>query len=1053
MRHFPLFVLFAGGLSAQTLSISSGNGQIVQEQFLSAAPLVVQALDAAGRPAAGVAVSWAFTQGSGTLVSPSSATDPNGLASTLVLATNVPPGASFVPSAITATVGASSVSFVLTTSIARLSNGGLAAPPLVELLSPGPSNRAVSGTAGSVVAGAVVVRVTAQSGFQSGQPVPNVGVRILPGSLAGSATASCNAPNGLVLTDAAGIASCDLLVGSQTGSAQVTARVGEIQDTPAFSLIVTPGPVCAYAVSPATQAFGPGVGNGAVSIAAGSGCSWTLASSVAWITLAQASGSGSQTVGFSVASNPGPARTGTVSVAGQTVTVNQAGVAAPGPLTVVTGAALPVATLGSGYTANLEASGGSGQYVWSLSGAPPPGLVFSPSGFISGTPAAVGSFSFGGTVTDPQSGASVSQTFTLTVLAQAPGLSITTASLPGGIVGQPYQQTLTSSAGCTTPFTPTPVFRLAGGSLPPGLSLVQAQNQTYQILGTPTANGTYAFSVTVTDACGAAAGANLSITIGTAPSSVLTVSPVSLRFTSQVGSGALPAVQAISLASASPAPFTVAASSAANWLVVSGATAGTTPSTVTVAVQNISQLGVGTYNGAVVVNSTGNSPVTVPVTLTITAQPPQIATDVTVVTATLPNAGNTVSQQVVALSAGGQAAPFTAAAATANGSAWLSVSPNAGSTPAGITVVFNAAGLSAGTYSGTISISSAGGTVALPAILTVTAGPSLSAAPSALSFSYSSGVLPATQAISVSTNSSVNFTALVSTASGGNWLSVDSGYSHLAPSTVTVKADPLNLPAGTYAGLIAIQPASPPIPTIFIPVTFQVAPAPPTVLSVTNGASFVPGPVAPGELVTLFGTILATQPVVGAIAAQLGDTRVLFDEIAAPLIYVYPSQIAAVVPFELAGRATTVLQVEYRGVRSAPLTLRVADAVPAIFTADGTGQGAILNQDGTVNSVSNGAAANSVIILYGTGAGQTFPAGVDGQIAAPPVLPKPLLPVQVSIDGQLAAVSYAGAAPGLVAGAIQVNATVPAGTRTGAQVPVILTVGSQSGPPVLLTTK
>ena len=131
--------------------------------------------------------------------------------------------------------------------------------------------------------------------------------------------------------------------------------------------------------------------------------------------------------------------------------------------------------------------------------------------------------------------------------------------------------------------------------------------------------------------------------------------------------------------------------------------------------------------------------------------------------------------------------------------------------------------------------------------------------------------------------------------------------------------------------------------------------------------------------------------------------------------------------------------------QSNAISIPVAAAKPGIFSANssGTGQGAILNQDSTVNSPSNPADRNTIIQIFATGEGGTAPPGVDGKIAAD-VYPKPLLPVGVSIGGQNAEVVYAGAAPFQVAGLLQVNARIPDGVAPSANAPVILTVGSYS---------
>jgi uncharacterized protein (TIGR03437 family) len=123
--------------------------------------------------------------------------------------------------------------------------------------------------------------------------------------------------------------------------------------------------------------------------------------------------------------------------------------------------------------------------------------------------------------------------------------------------------------------------------------------------------------------------------------------------------------------------------------------------------------------------------------------------------------------------------------------------------------------------------------------------------------------------------------------------------------------------------------------------------------------------------------------------------------------------------------------------------------VPGIFTANasGTGQAVALNQDYTVNSASNPIGAGGIVILYVTGEGQTNPGGVDGLPAVAPY-PAPLLQVSVTIGNVPAQVAYAGGAPGLVAGVMQVNVVVPAFVSPGAsgaqQMPVTLTVGNST---------
>lgn len=228
-----------------------------------------------------------------------------------------------------------------------------------------------------------------------------------------------------------------------------------------------------------------------------------------------------------------------------------------------------------------------------------------------------------------------------------------------------------------------------------------------------------------------------------------------------------------------------------------------------------------------------------------------------------------------------------------------------------------------------------------------------------------------------------------------------------------------------------------------------------TAQSVVNGASFLSGQIAPGELITIFGSALGPAAPVGlqltpdgqSVTTSLGGVRVLFDGVAAPLTYVSDSQINAIVPFSLAGDiVSTKVQVEVQGVASSAVTEFLTPASPAIFTVyGGSGQAAALNQDNSANAVDNPATIGSVLQVFMTGAGETNPEGVDGQLAGgTPVIP--LGKVTATIGGVDAPVQYAGSSSGLVAGVTQVNVVVPDGAPTGDAVPIVISVGANPSP-------
>jgi uncharacterized protein (TIGR03437 family) len=207
-------------------------------------------------------------------------------------------------------------------------------------------------------------------------------------------------------------------------------------------------------------------------------------------------------------------------------------------------------------------------------------------------------------------------------------------------------------------------------------------------------------------------------------------------------------------------------------------------------------------------------------------------------------------------------------------------------------------------------------------------------------------------------------------------------------------------------------------------------------------------PVAAGEIATLWGKELG--PVGGGgcgnapdgrISTACAGTRVLFDGIPAPLFYVQSRQINAQVPYEVAGKPATKVQVEAGGQKSNELSLAVAPSAPGLFTGTAY-RAAALNQNGSYNTPENPEARGNVVVLFGTGEGQTVPGGFTGQLCSATALSKPVLPCSVQIGGQPADVIYCGCAPGF-AGLLQVNAKISAAANAG-QVPVFLTIGSST---------
>ena len=222
---------------------------------------------------------------------------------------------------------------------------------------------------------------------------------------------------------------------------------------------------------------------------------------------------------------------------------------------------------------------------------------------------------------------------------------------------------------------------------------------------------------------------------------------------------------------------------------------------------------------------------------------------------------------------------------------------------------------------------------------------------------------------------------------------------------------------------------------------------------IVNSATYAGGGVVPGELVDIFGQNLgpasgvSNQVSAGIVPNSLDGVRVWFDGIAAPILYASAGQLNVVAPYSIAAQTSTSVRVEYLGASSPAVTVPVLLAQPGIFTlnASGAGPAAVLNLDYSVNSATNPAARGDAIMIFATGQGVTSPAGVDGLVATAPSTGDPQL-VTVEIGGQTAPVSYAGNAPGLVEGALQVNAVVPTTVTPGSAVSVVVAVGGTASP-------
>jgi uncharacterized protein (TIGR03437 family) len=207
--------------------------------------------------------------------------------------------------------------------------------------------------------------------------------------------------------------------------------------------------------------------------------------------------------------------------------------------------------------------------------------------------------------------------------------------------------------------------------------------------------------------------------------------------------------------------------------------------------------------------------------------------------------------------------------------------------------------------------------------------------------------------------------------------------------------------------------------------------------------------------VTIFGANLGpasaaglTLNAQGNVSTNLSGVTVTFNGVAAPLTYVSSTQINCLVPYEVAGSSSVAAVVSYNGVPSTSFSVNVLATQPGIFTqnSSGSGAGAILEPNYSLVTPTNAAPRGSTIIIYATGGGVTSPGSVTGAVAGGTLL-HTVANVSVTIGGVPATVSYAGSAPGLIEGVLQINAIVPTSISAGVQ-SIQVTVGtspSQNG--------
>jgi uncharacterized protein (TIGR03437 family) len=821
---------------------------------------------------------------------------------------------------------------------------------------------------------------------------------------------------------------------------------------------------CTFSLSPVSMSFTAAGGGGQIAISGTTGCARTAVSNVPWATISFGQqGSGSGSAAYTVLANTTPAaRTGTLTIAGQTFTITQAAAncsfdvtpnsaTAPGSggsgsfevtancsWTAVTNAPWITLTGGTGtgsatvrYTAAPNSGSqrtgaiSVGNATFTLTQSQPCTFSFSSSG--ARVAAAGGSFTVLVTASSNTCERSVTSTapwITITSGAAGTGNSqvgyTITANTTGesrlGAIRAGEQTFVISQDGSTCLYTLTPsvrtmpvnggtgIFTVTTGTACPWSAESTVDWVTITAGGSGAGNGTVTYAVAANlrnepRTTAIAVGNTAFLLSQPAAGCTISANPESVTVASDGGTGIIEI--------SGPAACGWTASKSADWLTLTGPVSGTGDGTVRYSVAP--NPSIQTRNGLII-----------------------IANAQFRVVQAAANCNVSIGSASIPISAAGGSASLAITAncqwqAAAN-VPWIQLtSPAAGNGDATLTFTVQA---NSGTASRTGNIVVNGQTL----VVTQPAQTcSLTVTPLTLTLPAVGGSGTATITGSGSCNWNAN--------SSDPWLET-SWASANGSGTVTVIAKP-NATGTERLATVAVSGSRITVRQLAIQLASN---------GLVHAATFQPGPVAPGEIVTIFGSRFGPAVPVTSESSQpfpkvLGGTRVLFDGVPAPLIYATEGQVSAIVPYALAGKTTAQLAVEYIGAMSNTVSMAVSPASPGIFTLNmsGTGPGAILNQDFSLNLPQAPAARGSIVQIFATGEGQTRPGGVDGKLAAAP-LPAPVLPVSVTIGGLPATVTYAGGAPGLVAGVIQINARIPDGVAPGPAVPIVIRAGDFASP-------
>jgi large repetitive protein len=879
----------------------------------------------------------------------------------------------------------------------------------------------------------------------------------------------------------------------------------------------------------------------------------------------------------------------------------------PPALTITVPSAVPSGMAGVEYPVQIAtAAGGTAPYTFSVgSGSLPQGMTLGSDGTLGGTPSNAGNFTFSVKVTDSASAAATATaTVQLAVRARSTDLALSAGSLTfsavSGASSLPATQTiqvrstgtgtainwsaalspaapwLTISSGgstpgflsvaltsqalslaaSTTPYQTTLAFTCSGAvtcssnsqtvtvsltvSSPPaqlsvltnllafssssaapaasqnlnlqntgsgtvGIASIQSSASWLQIGAYPASiaggpivpvsitanpaglgNGFYRSTITISSSSGVS---SIPVSLLVADNTSMVLSPAGQQAIMTAGGSPGPFNNsiAVTVSGSSPVAWTAAVQPGASWLTTSvsgGTSTSSAPGSLTYSIDpGISAgLAAGTYYGTIRISSSQvlNSPQDFQIVLTVApATSSQVPNPAPQGLLFIGATGSTLPPQTVQISSGGAASvTWQASATTADGKAWLSVTPANGTAtpgaPSQSVVSVNTTGLAAGTWYGNVSYAGAGAAVrSINVTLLVTATPQTGSARTTLS-DAKAGTCAATQAVAARIEPVLGFSTAVGLPTPVVLRVVTNCGDPVTNAQVAVNistGDPsfslqlANPTSGLYTGTWTPRHSGTQVSLTATAAASGLASSTADFRgSVTLGANPLIAPLAtlhvyypqtgsalaPGTIVQIYGANFATQTASATtlpLPVTLSGTSVSIGGIPAPLYYVSSGQINAQVPSELQPNHQYQVIVNANGVLSAPDLISVSALSPGL---DANPNGSLIAQhlDGTLVTSASPAQPGEYIQLYGTGLGATDRTVADGAGAPSNPVANALNAATVTINGEPASVLFTGLTPGL-AGLYQVDVQVPADAPNGA-LPLVLSQNSVTANSVTL---